>query len=164
MPYDEPSDSGELEKPAMQDNDPIDSPELAALAEQLTDDAHRLARTYPSRGVPTRVFAVSRDRTSHRRTALVLAAGLSALGLMTWIALSGGTRPPMNRPVVDRGPVVSSVELDPITRTLPRASAAGVLVVPVATFEEFDELTAPEREAVFDLLEGQTTEDSYLSI
>lgn len=144
-------------------DDLLNSPELLALAEQLRDDARHLAETYPARHGATREFARTRSR-SPRRFAMALAAGLAAIGLTLWSVSAWRSVPKLHGPVVERGQVLAAAEAgSPLGSSL-GASAAGVVIVPVASVEEVEELTVPEREAVFDLLEGDESEVAYLSI
>lgn len=96
-----PERNGELELPD----------DLAAMAEQLSDDAHRLAACYPPQYGPVRevaaaVASVSPRRERALRTAWLLGSvgsGLVALGLLVAFALNGNQQPPTEIPTVATG-------------------------------------------------------------
>ena len=140
----------------------LESAELLALGEQLRADSRRLAAAYPARRDVAREFAYARRR-SPRGLVMALAAGIAAVGLTLWGATVWQSQPPLHGPVVERGPALVVADASPAESSLGGGSTE-VMIVPVASFEEIDVLTVPEREAVFDLLEGDASEVSYLSI
>lgn len=162
MRYDEPN-RGEQQSPGSAMGDELlESADLVALGEQLREDSRRLAVAYPARRDVPREFAYTRRR-SPRRWAISLAAGIAAIGLTLWGATTWQSVPQVHGPVVNRGPAVALADAAPAETSL-GTTGTDVMIVPVASFEEIDVLTVPEREAVFDLLEGDASEVSYLSI
>ncbi|MBX3415355.1 MAG: hypothetical protein KF708_21915 [Pirellulales bacterium] len=164
MRYDE-SSRGEPQQPAAALNDDLrDSPELLALAEQLRDDARHLSAAFPARRDVPREFAYARSRAP-RRWPLALAASLAAVGLTVWGVAVWKSSSVGHGPAADARPAVAVAGMvAPPATTSGSAVAPEVMLVPVASYEEVEELTIPEREAVFDLLEGESSEVAYLSI
>ena len=114
--------------------------DLAHLAEQLGEDASRLAATYPS---PTpRVLAVSRQPSSRRNTWLTRSFAGTALaaGLVTisFVALNSYPQP--------------AVVPAPAKNTLVRVPGAEPLV-PVTPASFLGDTSGPELEALMDLWE-----------
>lgn len=162
MQYDEPNHGERPTPESAIEDELLESADLLALGEQLREDSRRLAAAYPTRGDVAREFADTRGR-SPRRLAIALAASIAAVGLTLWGATAWQSVPVGHGPVVDRGPAVVVADATPTESSL-GASESDVMIVPVVSFQEIEVLTVPEREAVFDLLEGDASEVSYLSI
>ncbi|MEX2173410.1 MAG: hypothetical protein WD872_03555 [Pirellulaceae bacterium] len=127
--------------------------DLATLAEQLSDDAAHLARCYPagtagSCKIPGRVNPA---KPLPRRAGLAIAGvGLSCLGLVAAsisFALLGGESapPPANatNAQVTNGDAISD------------SAKVAIPATPSPVMLSVGELSGPEREALFDLLDDQ---------
>lgn len=127
--------------------------DLAALAEQLSDDAAHLSACYPAAGKADVALAselatsAARLQSRRRRVAVFLAVGVASL-LLCSLPFVRPLRDTLPHPPRDR--VVDSAS---ITAPAARPSAA-------ATTMSVGELSAPEMEALFDLLEGDTRTSS----
>jgi hypothetical protein len=137
--------------------------ELAALAEQLSDDAAHLSARYPA--ADEAHVALSAELTlaaeltqsaarlksqSRRRVAMLLGVGAASVALCVLpLVRSGSETPPQ---VPREGIVDSRSTLVPAPRPLP-----------AATNLSLGELSAPEMEALFDLLERDATRPGSVS-
>ncbi len=153
---DEPplSPSGELDLP----------PDLAALGEQLADDAAHLAARFPASGAPhvalsaelvesaERIKRQARWRRSLVITAATGSAGLASLAvaaLTIGLALTNNAHNPDSAESV-RSPVVIPAlarRTDPASPTTPAAAMRPAAAVSIG------ELSGPELEGLFDLLD-----------
>ncbi len=145
--------------------------DLAALAEQLADDAAHLSARYPANREPQVALAAElvdsaeriksageRRRTSWRQVALIAGAGLASVAAVVF-ALSMATRPTDGPRAVDlvAAPATSAREAE-----LAPTSASASLV-PTNTSVSLGELSAPEMEALFDLLQRDADRTSSVS-
>lgn len=167
---------------ARHETDDFESPDLEVLAAQLSDDAAYLAKLYPPRTIPGHVLernrrwhlpAAARWRTA---AAAVLLAGAGA-GFGLWAALQSSPIGQGNQHQVAVRPAPSGTVVDEPARDVPvqYQLAAGTSANPShfliesehAGLEPADllqELSVPEQEAVFDLLEAEPVQLARISL
>jgi hypothetical protein len=151
---------GELDLPA----------DLAALANQLADDAVRLSARYPANREPQVALAAqlveSAERikaTADRRRARKWLTFISGAGVASVVAVVlslSGWRPPADEQPVP--PATFSPVLAGENGT-PSSTKIGSLVAPPGTALSVGDLTAPEMEALFDLLQRDSNSTSSVS-
>jgi hypothetical protein len=139
----------------------LDLPDdLAALAEQLSDDAAHLSARYPASGEPQVALAAELvasaeriKRRAWRRSAFLVGAGLAsvaAIGLT--VGMLSLRNDPTRRPNLAGSAPASAVnEIDTFPVSYPVSSSATL---------SLGELSGPEREALFDLLQRDSTRGS----
>ena len=128
--------------------------DLTALAEQLSDDAAHLSACYPAAGDAnvalageTATSAAQLKSQSRRRAAVFFGVGVASLLLCSL---------PFIRPLRDTLPHSPRERvMDSASITAPAARPASA-----ATTMSLGELSAPEMEALFDLLEADTRSSS----
>jgi hypothetical protein len=139
--------------------------ELAALGEQLSDDADHLTRMYPAGRTESRLPATSSQATGGSRRMIRWggAAAVLLIGTLSWpmIAERSGDG---TQPTDDVRPVAVS-----LASPAARSNAAAVESKPILGDEVFPAaifrgLTGAEQEAVLDLMQGDPQGQSQLSI
>ena len=139
----------------------LDLPDdLSALAEQLSDDAAHLSARYPASREPQVALAAELvasaeriKRRAWRRSALLVGAGLAsvaAIGLT--VGMFSQRSDPSRRPdLAGSAPASAAKEIDTVPVSYPVSSSATL---------SLGELSGPEREALFDLLQRDSTRGS----
>jgi hypothetical protein len=141
------------------------SVELAALGEQLSDDADHLTRVYPAGRTESRLPVSSGQaiRGSRRMIRWGGAAAVLLIGTLSWPMIaerSGDGIPPTD----DVQPVdvsLASPDAKPNAAAAQSKPIVGDEVFPAAIFRG---LTGAEQEAVLDLIQGNSQGQSQLSI
>jgi hypothetical protein len=154
---------GELDLPA----------DLAALAEQLGDDAAHLAACYPADGTPQVALAAELVQSASRlkrlqwfRSAAMIGAGLATVAVLGVSLFLAARQSP--EPVVRGGPVaiapaatgerslsVGNTTIDPLPATPFSATPFPATPFPATATLSVGELSGPELEALLDLLNGE---------
>jgi hypothetical protein len=131
--------------------------DLAALADQLSDDAAHLSARYPASAQPQLALAAELTLSaarlksqSRRRAAILLGVGAASVAL----CLLPFVRPSREMP----SPAPRERFVDSRPALIPAARP-----MPAATNLSLGELSAPEMEALFDLLERDTTRSGSVS-
>jgi hypothetical protein len=182
MPFDPKQIRRELihpdDAPLSADGELILPDDLAALAEQLTDDASRLSARYPAPHIPAdcqphaaiaaqlvesagRIEAAGRRRRAWRQWTLLAGGGLaSALAAIATLSLASRPGP---EKLEDR---IVTVPPPPDVVPIDRGAAAAAIPasrVPARASLSLGDLSAPEMEAVFDLLQQDSANSGSIS-
>jgi hypothetical protein len=138
--------SGELDLPD----------DLAALAEQLADDAAHLSARYPADGNPQIALAAELvdsaeriKRRAWRHAALAIGASLASVAaVVLTVSLALRNREPVDAAVVSPPDSLLTTVPPPAPATTPVS-----MPIPTPTSLSLGELSGPEMEALFDLLQ-----------
>lgn len=148
--------------------------DLAALAEQLADDAFHLSARYPAAREPQVALAAELvesaerikttgqpARGTWRRAAVLVGAGLASVAVIGLSLLSLSAR----RDDGDRASEFVSTPALPADRAAPAVVAPTpvTFAAPATSSLSLGELSAPEMEALFDLLQREPNRASTIS-